>query len=246
VKQWMVAVVMVAIGWGSQARADQKIIVSAAASLKEVVEEIAGAYSRETKVEVRLNLGASGQLAAQIEAGAPVDLFVSAGQEQIARLADKKLVDPKAVRIIARNQLVLIGERGTKLQSIEQLKDAGIMHLAMGDPETVPAGEYARQSLKALGLWEKVQPKLVYGASVRQVLDYVAHSEAEAGFVYATDARMAEVKVVAMVAAKMHEPIVYPAAIIKGQNEREAAGFVGYLGGPVARKILREHGFETE
>jgi molybdate transport system substrate-binding protein len=228
--------------------ADPSITVSAAISLKEALTDIATAYQKDSGVEVKLNFGASGTLMSQIEAGAPVDLFVSAGPEQVDQLIQKSLADPATRRNIAGNSLVLIVPADAKQPPAKfaDLTDARFVHIAIGQPQAVPAGMYAMQVFKALSIDAAVKDRLVYGANVRQVLDYVQHGEADAGVVYKTDALSAgqQVRVVATADAAWHEPIVYPGVIIKGGASGAAAGkFLDQLQTPAAVAILRAHGF---
>ena len=141
-------------------------------------------------MKLRYNFGASGELQKQIEAGAPVDLFVSAAQRQMDELEQKELILPASRRVFARNVLVVIKPADSRLDLAKpaDLLDAAGGPIVIGNPKTVPVGQYAEESLRALGLWDRLQPKLVFSENVRQALDYVARGEVDAGFVYTTDA----------------------------------------------------------
>jgi molybdate transport system substrate-binding protein len=171
--------------------AAQELTVSVAVSTRDAVQEIGRAFTaRHPDVRLRLNAGSSGELQKQIEAGAPVDVFVSAGARQMDELERQRLIDPQTRRAFARNVLVVIKPADRRLDLVrpEDLLGPGVQRVVIGNPRTVPAGQYAEESLRALGLWDAVQRKLVLAENVRQALEYVARGEVDAGFVYATDA----------------------------------------------------------
>jgi molybdate transport system substrate-binding protein len=224
------------------------ITVSAAISLKEAVSQIAQNYESQTGNHVDLNFGASGQLAAQIAQGAPVDAFISAGTREMDDLARQNLIDPATRRVVCGNELVLVVPPNAAYLpgSFADLADGRIVQLAIGQPKTVPAGEYARQVLAHLKLTDVVAPKLVYGENVRQVLDYVERGEVDAGIVYATDAAEAgaKVKIAARADGSWHDPILYPAAVIRQSTKADAARrFLDFLAMPDSRKVFEAHGF---
>lgn len=222
----------------------QDVTVSAAISLKETIGQVADQYQKEAGKMVRLNFGASGDLANQIVAGAPVDLFISAGREQIGQLQRAKLVDGKPV-VIARNQLVLIAPMDSH-EPREWNDLPGLTHICVGDPKSVPAGKYAMQVLDHFALAPKLAGKLIYAANVRQVLAYVERGEVDAGLVYSTDAKQGGIKVriVATAPENSHEPIEYPAVKIVGGHPKAAEAFLKFLTAPDAQKILQRYGFE--
>jgi molybdate transport system substrate-binding protein len=225
----------------------QTLTVSAAISLKEAMQEIAKQYQTDSGQEVKLNLGASGALAAQIKQGAPVDLFVSAGSDQVDALVAAGLADGGTVRNIVSNRLVLIVPKDFKNPptKFEDLTDDRFLHIAIGEPKIVPAGEYAMQTFKSLGIDQKISQKLVMGQDVRQVLSYVMRGDADAGVVYATDAATAggSVKLAATADDSSHKPIVYPAVVIKAGNRQPAQDLLTFLTGPKAQAIFLAHGF---
>jgi molybdate transport system substrate-binding protein len=233
---------------GTSANA-QDVTVSAAVSLKEALGEIAVAYEREKGHKVQLNFGASGQLLAQIREGAPVDLFIPAADLQMNQAAELKLIDRGTRRVIATNTLVLIvprDDRKSPLRGFGDLADPGMKRLAIGQPRTVPAGDYAMQVLRHLKLADSLASRLITAASVRQVLDYVERGEVDAGIVYATDAKEAgeNVRVIASADPTWHAPIRYPAAIVCETKHRDAAeSFITYLSAKPAQSILRGKGF---
>jgi molybdate transport system substrate-binding protein len=228
--------------------AEQPLRVSAALSLKDALEAIVKQYQADAGGQVELNLGASGQLMAQIREGAPIDLFISAGQKQVDDLIHSGLAVEASRTVVAKNSLVLIvpADQKNAVKSFADLKQAAVKRIAIGQPRTVPAGEYAMQVLKSLKIDDAVKDRLVYGANVRQVLDYVARAEVEAGIVYSTDALEAakEVRVVATARDEDHKPIEYPAIVIKGAAHANAAEkFLKYLAGKEGQATLAKYGF---
>ena len=227
----------------------ESVTVSAAISMKDALEEVARAYEKQSGDEVELNFGSSGQLMTQIARGAPVDVFVSAADEQMDQLERDRLIDPPTRLAVAGNRLVLVvpaDSTGAPV-SFEALSEKRFKRISIGQPDTVPAGKYAMQVLERLSLRDAVRERLIYGANVRQVLSYVERGEVEAGIVYRTDARYAEnVRVVAAADESWHEPIRYPAAIVSASKNRQPAQrFLTFLGGNEAQQILSRHGFTS-
>jgi molybdate transport system substrate-binding protein len=196
-------------------------------------------------VDFSNNLGSSGTLAAQIDQGAPADVFLSAAAKPMDELEANGLIVVGTRRNLLRNSLVLIAPLDSKLRDFQGLADSSIRLIALGDPASVPAGQYGRQTLIALHLLDKLNSKFVFAKDVRQVLTYVETGNADAGLVYATDAQASgKVRVVATAPESTHDPIVYPAAVVKGTHNDEAARrFVEYLGNPAANAIFVKHGF---
>lgn len=230
--------------------AENEIVVSAAASLKESFGEIGKLYEQRTKTRVSFNFAASGALQRQIESGAPADVFASASGREMEALAARDLIVQETRRDFARNALVLItpADSALNLDSFDDLIDSRVKRIAVGNPKTVPVGEYARQAFENAKLSSRLEGRLVYGEDVRQVLDYVARGEADVGIVYVTDARAAgnRVKVAARVDENLHEPISYPIAALRDGRGREAARlFVELVTSADAQAILRRDGFEA-
>ena len=224
----------------------QGLTVSAAASLTEAFKEIGARFDAARGGSTRFNFAASGVLIAQIAQGAPVDVFVSADQETVDRGVKDKLLDPTTRRDFASNSLVLIApaDATAPLTGVADLTGPGVRRIAVGKPASVPVGRYTRQALEAAGLWARVEPRIVYADSVRQALDYVARGEAEAGFVYRTDAQIAKDKVRIVATVDGHAPVTYPAAVVQDSRQPAAArAFVDYLLGAEAQAILARHGF---
>jgi molybdate transport system substrate-binding protein len=224
-----------------------QITVSAAASLKDALTAIDQDFQRaHPNVQITPNFGASGTLQLQIQEGAPVDVFISAAPQQMDALASKNLLDSGTRVDLLQNELVLIAPKDSKVVSgFNDLKRADVRVIALGDPRSVPAGTYARQVLTALGLYDSVKSKMTLGTDVRQVLADVETGSAEAGLVYATDAAISsKVRVVADAPDGTHEPILYPAAVLSGSTNPDAArAYINYLAGSMAREVFAKYGF---
>lgn len=223
------------------------LTISAAASLQNAIEELSRSYEQaHGDIRISLNFGASGMLAQQIEQGAPADVFVSAAAQPMDRLVARGLILPETRRDLLRNEIVLIVPRDSAApRSFAGLADGVVKLIALGDPGSVPAGDYGRQVLRALGVWDNIQPKLVLAKDVRQVLTYVETGNADAGIVYATDAReSAKIRVVAVAPENSHAPVVCPIAVMKDSRQQEAARALAlFLEGPQAREVFTRHGF---
>ena len=224
------------------------LTVSAASSLKEALLEAAEAFVARGGSQVQFNFGATGRLLAQIREGAPVDAWIAASDEHMRQGEALDLVDPASRSVIASNRLVLIVPRAGKgqVESFERLSDPAIGRLAIGEPRTVPAGQYAGQVLAALDLEASLQGRIVHGGNVRQVLDYVERGEVDAGIVYLTDAKPAgdAVRIVAEAKPNWHDPIRYVAATVRRSGRAdEVSGFIRFLTSDAGQKILASHGF---
>jgi molybdate transport system substrate-binding protein len=228
--------------------APDEITVSAAISLKDAFSDIGRIYESRTGTKVVFNFGASGILQKQIEGGAPVDIFASAGEKQMNELESKGLIIQETRHDFARNALVLVVPSDSQLnvRSFNDLDNPNLKRLAIGNPKTVPAGQYTQQFLINVKLWEKLQSKLILAEDVRQVLDYVARGDVDAGVVYASDVSIAQGKVAVAARAPegLHDPIVYPIAVIKDSRESQSArAFVELVLNPEGQNILRKYGF---
>jgi len=228
----------------------QEVTLSVAISLKEVTEDLGRSFmASHPGVILRYNFGASGDLQKQIEAGAPVDVFLSAAQRQMDDLEKQKLIVASTRRAFARNMLVVVKPADSTLDisKANDLLEPRVAHIAIGNPKTVPAGQYAEESLRALGLWDRVHPKLVFAENVRQVLDYVARGEVEGGFVYTTDAatRAQGVREAFRVPEDSYRPVVYPGAVVAASKQPALAqAFLDLLASPQGRGVLGRFGFQ--
>lgn len=225
-----------------------QLTVSAAASLKEALNEIADEYKKmKVNVTISYNFGSSGVLQQQIEQGAPADLFISAGKPQMDALEQKGLIIKDSRKDLLSNKLVLIVPADSKLQlgSFADVTRPEVKRAALGSPDTVPAGKYVKESYEKQGLWKQVEAKQVLAKDVRQVLAYVESGEVDAGFVYLTDAKTSgKVKVAAESDPATHAPIVYPAAIVKDAHHfAEAENYLKFLQSGQARQIFEKYGF---
>lgn len=229
------------------AQTNSNLLVSAAASLKEALEEIKPAYQKiNPKVAVNYNFGASGTLQQQIENGAPADIFFSAAKKQMDALQEKNLIVPETRRNLLTNRLVLIvPKNSTGVTSFRNLTDAKIKRIAVGEPRSVPAGQYAEEVFKNLGILDAIKPKLVLGNNVRNVLAAVESGNADAGVVYTTDAKLSnQVKIVVTAPANLHSPIVYPVAVLKSsKNATIAQEYVQFLASDRSIKMFQKYGF---
>ena len=225
-----------------------ELMISAAASLTDALNEMKQVYENEhSSVKLAFNFWGSGKLATQIEQGAPTDLFLSADQKSMDNLEEKSLITVDSRADFTGNKIVLVGEKnnGITIPSFKDIDPSKLSQIAIGEPESVPAGKYAKEALEALGKWDEVQTKLVYAKDVRQVLTYVESGNADVGFVYSSDALTSDkVKVLAEADATLHTPIIYPVAIIAdSENQEEAQQFIDYLLSEDGQNILKKYGF---
>lgn len=224
-----------------------EITVSAAASLTNAFTGVKEAFTKKyPEIKVTTNFAASNPLLRQIEEGAPVDVFASADQATMDKAVQGGFID-EATRVdFALNQLVLIAPSDSKLAltGLEDLKKDAVRRIAVGNPESVPAGRYAKAALTAASLWDTLQDKYIMGESVRQTLDYVSRGEVDAGIVYMTDAKQAGDKVTVIAVLKGHDPVLYPIAVLKKSSAPKEAGiFVDFVLSDEGRELLSKYGF---
>lgn len=227
-----------------------ELTVSAAASLTDALKELKPVYEgAHPGVTLQFNFGASGALEQQITQGAPADLFFSAAVKNMKSLVDQQLVDPADQTIVLVNELVVVAPADAKTPpaALGDLTAGTIRHIGVGEPETVPAGSYAKEALTGAGLWQPLQPKLVQAKDVRQVLAYVETGNAEAGFVYKTDAMTStKSKVAFAVERSAYTPIAYPAGVVKAtKHTKEARELYAYLQTQEAQAIFVKYGFAS-
>lgn len=248
-KAWFFALLVLCLTANSAVGAEKTLIVSAAISLKDVLTRLAADFEKKNQpVKILYNFAGSGQLRAQIESGAPVDVFVSAAAGDMDKLSQKKMIIESSRINLVANRLVLIVNRKQPLAlpDISDLTNNNIRRIAIGNPATVPAGQYAKDALGYYHLYDQLTSKLILGENVRQVLDYVARGEVDCGLVYATDARVEKaVAVVRELPDYTHKPIVYPAAVVNSSGDAKLAGqFIRFLQEPGTARIFKEYGFE--
>ena len=224
------------------------ITVFGAASLTEVLQDLGDAFTKDTSIPVRFSFASSSALARQIENGAPADLFFSADLEWMDYLQARALIRTATRVDMVGNQLILVAPVDSKVAlKIEPhfplAATLGKGRLATGDPDSVPAGRYAKEALISLGVWDSVSARLVRADSVRAALAFVDRGETPLGIVYATDA-LADKKVrfVDAFPAESHEPIIYPAALTNVANA-DAAKFLAYMRGPAGDLAFKHYGF---
>ncbi len=235
---------------GGEAKvAPQTLTVSAATSLTDVMEEIKGLYETRSGHSLVMNYGSSGTLQQQIEQGAPADVFISAAQRQMNGLQEGCLILEESRVDLLENAVVLIvpaSRDSNEITDFNSLTKESLKLLAIGEPESVPAGRYAKEVLNNLGLWEKLENKIILAKDVRQILTYVETGNVDGGIVYMTDALTTEkVKVIAPAPAGSYTPVTYPAAIVQGTAARQAAeDYMAFLqGNAEAREVFERHGF---
>lgn len=225
-----------------------QITVAAAISLKDAFLSMAQSYRERTGDKVNFSFGASGELMRQIEAGAPVDVFASAGQHEMDDLQSKGLAEATSRADFARNSLVIVTPAGStlSLNTVGDLARPAIKRISIGNPRTVPAGMYAQEMLIHAELWQKLQPRLIFAENVRQALEYVEHGEVSAGIVYSTDVGVAhgKVQVASHAPDGTYGPILYLIAVIKGSpHQGTARKFVSFVLGAEGQRVLRKFGF---
>lgn len=224
-----------------------EINISAAASLQDALEEITSTYEEEKGVKFNLNFGGSGALQTQIEEGAKADIFISAAQKQMKALVEGGLIEEENVSDLLINDVILIVKKDNenKVTKIEDLGKEDVALVALGEPESVPVGQYSQEILDYYEIADVVNEKATYGSDVRQVLNWVASGEVDAGFVYRTDAMIEEgVEIIEAAPEGSHKPVIYPAAILKDAENKELANdFLEYLKSDKALEIFENYGF---
>ena len=238
------AVLLFLLVSGCSRPSDTSLTVCAAASVQNSMQELAQLYRQShPEIQIVFNFGASGMLAQQIEQGVPADIFFSAAPKPMDSLAAHGLILPQTRRDLLRNRIVLIAPLHSGPRAFAEL--SAVKLVAIGDPASVPAGDYARQVLTSLGLWDSLHSRVVFAKDVRQVLTYVENGDVDAGIVYATDAReSSKVRVAETAPENSHTPVVYPVAVLRESRNRDAAlSLVQFLAGAEARTVFERHGF---
>jgi molybdate transport system substrate-binding protein len=223
-----------------------ELTVSAAASLQDALTNIKADFEKDhPNVIVNFNFGASGALQQQISQGAPVDLFFSAAEDKFQKLVQEGLIEKKNGTDLVGNDLVLVVPKDSNkgIKTFENLTKAD--KVALGTPESVPAGQYGKETLEKINIWNAVAGKVVYAKDVRQVLTYVETNNVDAGIVYKTDALTSQkVNIVATAKENTHDPIIYPVGVIKNSShQKEAQLFYDYLQNDESLKTFEKYGF---
>ena len=225
-----------------------KLNISAAASLKEAMADLEAAYtSKNPEVSFVINYGSSGSLQQQIEQGAPCDLFISAGEKQMTALEEEGLLLDGTNKDLVKNSLVLVTSNDSEISSIDSFNSDAVSKIALGEPSSVPAGKYADETLTSLAIKDSLNNKLVFAKDVKEVLAWTASGNADAGFVYLSDALSSDgVKIVETISEEYHSPITYPVAIIKDSDDIDAAkAFEDFLFTDEAQEIFEKYGYKS-
>lgn len=226
-----------------------ELTVSAAASMQDAMKAIKPVYQEKNPdISIIYNFGSSGSLKQQIEQGAPADVFLSASPKWIDALETENLLLEGKRQDLLKNTMVLITPANSDqgISDFSALSDSKVKKVALGDPESVPAGQYAKEVLTSLNLYQPLETKYVFAKDVRQVLSYVETGNVDAGLVYGTDAKIAgdKVKVTAVAPDNTHKPIIYPVAIIKDTKNPEASqAFIEFLSSNQAKDVFEQYGF---
>lgn len=230
----------------------KEIIISAAASLNEPMKEIKEVYEKNNNVTLTFNFGASGSLQKQIEEGAPVDIFISAGQKQFDTLKAQGFILENSKKDIVENELVLIVNKDylnkiKSIEDIEALKGTG-QYIALGETGSVPAGQYAEEALRYYDRWDAIDENIVFAKDVKQVINYVESGEASCGIVYKSDAiHIKNSEIVEVFASKSHKSILYPGGVIENSKvKEEAERFLEFLTSKEGQEILKQYGFKLD
>lgn len=244
----MALLAALAVAFSAAAQGDE-VTVFAAASTTDALDEVGRAFTAKTGHTIRPSYASSSTLAKQIENGAPVHLYLSANEKWVDYLEEHKLLAPGTRTSLLGNSVVLIAAKGSKVPDIEIGTGFDLAaalqggRLAVGDPDHVPAGIYAKEALTNLGVWAVLEPRLARMNDVRAALTLVERGEAPYGIVYATDAAAAGVRVVGAFPASSHTPVTYPAALVAGGDTPAARALLAFLGSPEAKAVFRRHGF---
>lgn len=238
-------------GCGSSDEGKGEVTVLAAASLTDALDEIITEYEKDSDYTIIASYAGSGDLVQQIEGGAPCDIFISASKSNMDQLEDSGYIKSETRKDLLTNTLTLIAAKEKEdVVKMEDLASSKIGTIAIGEPETVPAGKYASQVFKNMGIESDLDGKLVYAKDVRAVLNYVESGDADCGFVYRTDALMLDEElgvIIGDVESDSHDAIVYPAAILKDSVEADgAADFYEFLQSDFAKKVFEKYGFTVK
>lgn len=224
-----------------------ELTISAAASLKDALEELKSVYEESnSNVKLTYNFGSSGSLQQQIEQGAQVDVFISAATKQMDALSEKGFLLEDTRKDFLENKIVLVvPSDSTDIKGYNDLSSDKVKNIGLGEPSSVPVGQYAKEVLEYLTIFDSIKSKVVYGKDVKEVLAWVETGNADAGIVYETDAMISnKVKIVERAPKGSHKPVYYPAAVIKDTKKKEAAiDFITYLYSSDAKPIFEKYGF---
>jgi len=226
------------------------ILVGAGTSLQDALQELTPLFqSTHPGITVKYSFTSPGAVQQQVERGAPIDVFVPAGSKQMDALQAKGLILPETRRNLVTNSIVLVVPRNSslKLTDFRQLTNSEVKRIVIGEPRSVPVGQYAEEVFRSLGIWEQLRPKLVFGNTARNVLAGVESGNADAALIFATDATISQrVRQVAVAPKDSHAPIVYPIAVVSASRQQKAARtYVEFLTSSRARPVFSKYGFST-
>ena len=237
----------------AMAAESKTVLIFSAGSTTNAVTDIAQLFTKEKKIKAVTSFASSSTLARQIDKGAPAQVYISANKKWMDFLEERNMIEPGTRFNLLSNRLVLIAPADSTLSDISITKGfplatyVGKDHIAMGDPDHVPSGIYGKEAMKTLGVWDSIKERIVRAKDVRAALALVARGEVPVGQVYATDAAITDqVKVIGTFPADSHRPIVYPAAIVAGQDTPEARAFLTYLKSAQAAEIFKKYGFSVK
>lgn len=227
--------------FGCDKEEKKEITISAAASLKEVMNEIILEFEKENKdIKININLGGSGALKNQIISGAPVDIVFFASQKDLKDLDEKGMIEKNYNEDILKNRMVIVGKE--KINDLSEIKNHKI---AIGTPETVPAGKYAKEVLNNSNLWNEVQNNIVFSKDVRSAMQYVEIDEVDYAFIYKTDAKIMKNGIISFIVPEtLHKPIIYSYGIIKDKNSKEVIKFYEFLKSEYSQSLYEKYNFE--
>lgn len=247
------------IGWGTQPpqatavgatpaeAGERSFTVAAASDLQYAFNEIGRVFEKQTGSKVVFSFGSTGNLAKQIEHGAPFDLFAAANEAYVDGLDRKGLVLHDSKRLYALGRIVVASNKqfGLDVKDLGGLVDARIKRIAIANPDHAPYGMAAREALMKAGTWDDLRPKLVYGESIRQALQFVQSGNAEVGIVALSVARVPEVEY-HLIDSRLHAPLRQAIAVVKGtRHDSTGRKFIAFINGPVGRPIMRKYGFQS-
>jgi molybdate transport system substrate-binding protein len=246
----LIASMVIVAGCTAQKQEPIVLTVSAAASTTDVLKEATDLYMKKySNVTVTLNFGSSGTLQKQIEQGAPADIFLSAAAKQMDSLQTAGLIIDSTRKNLLNNKVVLVVPSNSTftITSFKDLTSDKVKKIAIGDPESVPAGTYGKKAFDMIGIYEQVKTKFILGSDVRAVLAYVEAGNVDAGIVYSTDAAITKgVKIAADAPSEINNEIVYPIAVIKSsKNAAEAESYINFLFGNEAKALFNKYGFSV-
>ncbi len=221
------------------------LTVSAAADLTPAFEQLGGLFEHETGIKVTFNFGSTGQLAQQIEQGAPVDLFAAANVSFVEELERKNLIIPETKALYAQGRITLWtrSDNPLRLERLEDLAGHEVRHIAIANPEHAPYGVAAREALQSAGVWELVSSRLVFGENVRQTLQYAETGNVDAAIVALSLSIHGKGRWV-LISEKLHQPLNQALAVMRGtRHEAEARRFASFINSPQGRPVMRNYGF---